>query len=177
MHLAVADRSFDRVHCLEAAFHFPDRRRFLREASRVLRDGGRAVVVDFAWKTAQGRSCRDEESTRLVRQIWQWDDLFSVDEYKQAAQEAGFDLERCLDWTRCVAAPLQLMFEIVAWLGLRGWGRRLLVSTNPLLRRMSTAEWQDLAASARAHHDSRRHTRYIALVLRKPPASGTTPGN
>ena len=32
MDMELADQSFDRVHCLEAAFHFPDRGRFIREA-------------------------------------------------------------------------------------------------------------------------------------------------
>jgi cyclopropane fatty-acyl-phospholipid synthase-like methyltransferase len=36
MDLDFADGRFDRVQCLEAAFHFPDRSRFLRESARVL---------------------------------------------------------------------------------------------------------------------------------------------
>jgi len=82
MDLGLADDSFDRVHCLEAAFHFPDRARFLREAYRVLRDGGSLVVVDFAWKTSAGHRFRDEEPAKLVRQVWQWDDFSSIEEYR-----------------------------------------------------------------------------------------------
>jgi SAM-dependent methyltransferase len=39
--------SFDAIVALECIMHFPSRRRFLREARRVLRPGGRLVVTDL----------------------------------------------------------------------------------------------------------------------------------
>jgi len=44
--LPFADRAFDVVTCRIAAHHFPAVDRFCREAARVLRPGGRLVVVD-----------------------------------------------------------------------------------------------------------------------------------
>ncbi len=41
------DATFDTVFCVEAAFHFKTRRRFLEEARRVLRAGGRIVLTDM----------------------------------------------------------------------------------------------------------------------------------
>jgi ubiquinone/menaquinone biosynthesis C-methylase UbiE len=160
--------SFERAISIEAAFHFPDRAKFVGESARVLRPGGRLVVVDFVWADELARRQRDHELMRTVRNIWHWEDLSTLDEYREHARAAGMELTRTVDWSRRVTDALQQLFERLTWLAGRTWGRRLLGGYNPQLRGMSDEDWRELALSAKAHRFARSYSKYVALVFDKP---------
>jgi ubiquinone/menaquinone biosynthesis C-methylase UbiE len=168
MWLDFPDHSIDRLLCLEAAFHFPDRAQFLREAFRVVRPGGRVVVVDFAWTSDAHRVHRDDPETRVVREIWQWDDFASVPEYERMAARAGFRLTGRHDWSGRVTRPIQTQLNCVAALAKTTIGRNFLCWKNPLYRSFSPADWHDCALAAPAQGHVVRHSKYMAFVLEKP---------
>ena len=166
MALPFAAGAFDRLLCLEAAFQFPDRGRFLGEAHRVLDAGGRAVIVDFVWRDG-GRAVGSDPDADLVRRTWRWQDLDSLDQYRRRIEHHGFALEALHDWSANVLAPLHTIAEWVAWLGGLEWGRWLLCRQNPLLRALAPGDWEDFGRVARAHTRVGRFTGYVALVLRR----------
>lgn len=168
MDLDFPDSSFDRVLCVEAAFHFPDRGRFLREACRVLRPGGRLTVVDFAWTTDADRVHRDDPETLVVREVWQFDDMFSIPEYERVARDSGLRMVSQTDWSSRVTHPVQGLFKCLSVLGNRPWGRRLLNWRNPLFQSISPDDWRVLDHAVRSHDHTHRHSRYMAFVFEKP---------
>ncbi|MEX2032576.1 MAG: hypothetical protein WEA81_06880, partial [Dehalococcoidia bacterium] len=81
------------------------------------------------------------------------------------AAAAGFDVLDARDWSAHVTNPLQGLFDFVARLGRRPWGRRLLTWHNRMLRAMTDDDWREFDQAARAHRFVRSRSRYIAHVL------------
>ncbi len=168
MLLDFPDESFDRVMCLEAAFHFPDRGQFLSESFRVLRPGGRLVVVDFAWNTDADRVHRDDPRTRQVRKIWQWDDLSSVSEYERTAARLGLFVSGRHDWSKQVTRPIQTQLRALTALTKTKLGRYVLRLRNPLFVSCTPADWEACESAVAAHDHVQRHSKYMAFVFEKP---------
>jgi cyclopropane fatty-acyl-phospholipid synthase-like methyltransferase len=90
--LAVGANSADRIHAIEAAFHFKTRFDFLREAHRVLRPGGKLVMTDILF--------RRPFPGMPVENVWR-----DETEYRDRCASAGLGVESLLDITDCTAVP------------------------------------------------------------------------
>jgi pimeloyl-ACP methyl ester carboxylesterase/SAM-dependent methyltransferase len=89
-HLDFPDGSFDSILCVEAAFHFYTRERFLQEALRVLKPGGWLVLSDLLMT-------RDADERRKFRHVENY--LANPSEYNALLARVGFGEREVIDAT------------------------------------------------------------------------------
>ncbi len=97
-HLTYPDASFDVVLCVESAFQFESRRRFLAEAHRVLRPGGRLLLTDIL---------HEPRAEALSRRVHPENYLKDPAAYVSLLAALGFTAAEVIDatepcWTRSV---------------------------------------------------------------------------
>jgi cyclopropane fatty-acyl-phospholipid synthase-like methyltransferase len=83
------DASFDVVWAQESVCYLLDKREFLREAFRLLKPGGRLVLLDF-FRLARPYPERDEALMQSWLSGWAVPDLATGDEWVEWAQQIGF---------------------------------------------------------------------------------------
>ncbi|MEU9572319.1 methyltransferase domain-containing protein [Streptomyces massasporeus] len=163
--IPLPDGSLDRVHCLEAAFHFghEGRTSFLNESFRLLRPGGLLVLVDVTSRTDQPIGTLDPSG--LVRSTWRFDDIEPYERYPLMASAAGFTTHRILDWTTPVLHRAAQLCALFAGTASTRAGRQALCVRWPGLRELDAGEWDEVIAIVRAHQAIGRGTCYTAYVF------------
>jgi MPBQ/MSBQ methyltransferase len=165
--LPFGNQSIDRVHCLEAAFHF-DRTRFLQEVHRILKPSGRVVIVDFMWKDASGRKVLETPDGKLCQEIWQFQDFWTIDEYQTAATQQGFRQVKLLDWSKPVTGTSYKRMKNLVRVTNNPTQRQFLCRLYPPLSYFSEQDWKATLRCTDAHLPLMEASSYMALVLEKP---------
>ena len=108
---------FDVVTVIESSEHMPDKASFFAEARRLLRPGGRCVVV--AWLTRNRPNlCESKFLLQPICKEGRLPSLASAPEYRQMLEDAGFHDIHCADltprvkktWSICALRVLRRFF-------------------------------------------------------------------
>lgn len=113
--------SFDVVWAIESVCHARDKRRFLAEARRLLRPGGRLGVAD-GFRTRRPHGASNERLLRRWLRDWAVPDLATRDEFVGWTTDSGFDDIRLEEATAHVLPSMSRLFllSLFCWVGESG---------------------------------------------------------
>jgi tocopherol O-methyltransferase len=107
LRMPFADNSFDLVWSLESGEHMPDKRQFVSELTRVVKPGGRVIIVTWCHRDLEageeGLRPREEQLLRTINRAFYLPRWCSVADYVGLARDFGLQGVRTDDWTDDIA--------------------------------------------------------------------------
>jgi tocopherol O-methyltransferase len=99
------DDSFDLVWSLESGEHMPDKTKFLQECYRVLKPGGRLILVTWCHRPTQNAPLTADEQKHLqdIYRVYCLPYVISLPEYEAIARQLPLNHLRTADWSTAVA--------------------------------------------------------------------------
>ena len=100
-----ADDSFDLVWSLESGEHMPDKTKFLQECYRVLKPGGKLIVVTWCHRPTDHSPLTADEQKHLqdIYRVYCLPYVISLPEYEAIARQLPLNNLRTADWSTAVA--------------------------------------------------------------------------
>lgn len=125
-----ADNSFDLVWSLESGEHMPDKTKFLQECYRVLKPGGKFIMVTWCHRSTEHGALSNDEKQHLanIYRVYCLPYVISLPEYVKIAQTLPLQNMQTADWSKAVApfwnVVIDSAFNFEALVGLirSGWG-------------------------------------------------------
>ena len=164
-----APNSIDKIHCLEAAFHFgpAGRKALLNSAFRVLRPGGTFVLVDITWRSNNPERIDDVDPEKRFRKTWEMELFEPFESYTRNARAAGFVQQQILDWTKPVMRILDFA-AFVSFLSQHTLTRKALEIARSEYSAITEPEWKLLFQELRLSRRVLGQSRYAAYIFTKP---------
>ena len=161
--------SVDKIHCLEAAFHFgPEgRRALLSSAFHVLKPGGTFVLVDITWRTNSPEEIEDVDPKNSFRETWQMKLFEPFERYPETAKAIGFVERQTLDWTKPVMRILNVA-ALTIFMGRYSLTRKVLEMARSEYSAITEQEWELLVHELRLSQRILARSRYTAYIFTKP---------
>ncbi len=161
--------SIDKIHCLEAAFHFgPEgRKALLNSAFHVLKPGGMLVLVDITWRTNYPEQIDEVDPKRRFRETWQMEQFEPFERYTKNAKAIGFVERQILDWTE----PVMRLLDVAAltiFMGQHSLTRKALAIARSEYSAITEHEWKSLLDELRLSQSVLGQSRYAAYIFTKP---------
>ena len=161
--------SIDKIHCLEAAFHFgpAGRKALLNSAFHVLKPGGTFVLVDITWRTNHPEQIDVVDPKRGFRETWQMERFEPFEGYTKNAKAIGFVERQVLDWTK----PVMRILDFAAWtisMGQHSLTRKALEIARSKYSSITEPEWKLLVDELRLSQRVLAQSRYAAYIFTKP---------
>jgi SAM-dependent methyltransferase len=161
--------SIDKIHCLEAAFHFgPEgRKALLNSAFHVLKPGGTFVLVDITWRTNYPEQIDDVDPENRFRETWQMELFEPFERYTKNAKAIGFVARQILDWTKPVMRILDL-FALIGFMAQHSLTRKALELARSEYSGITELEWKLLLSELHLSQRVLGQSRYAAYIFTKP---------
>lgn len=99
------DDSFDLVWSLESGEHMPDKTKFLQECYRVLKPGGKLIMVTWCHRPTDHAPLTADEQKHLqeIYRVYCLPYVISLPEYEAIARQLPLNNLRTADWSTAVA--------------------------------------------------------------------------
>jgi len=101
--------TFDVVWAIESVCYAEDKTRFLKEAYRILKPGGRLIVADF-FKIENLKS-RDAEQVQQWAHGWAVNDFSTIEEFNLKLKEVRFENIKITDATKAIMPSAKKLYR------------------------------------------------------------------